>query len=477
MRSIKYILFGAILTLFSCTGILDKEPIGILDAGSFFKTENDAIQAINAAYEPLMFNNSNNNFYWGFGELTSDEAVTGGNGSRAGLIELDFFTYNSRTAEFNDFWKLQYKGITQCNTVLDKVPAIDMNEALKDRILGEARFLRAFYYFQLTQVFGDVQLLTKITPPAELKTAKTAKSEIYKVILADCDQAALALPAAYAASEAGRATKGAALALAAKINLYAKNYNEVINYVNKVKELGVYSLMPDYEDNFRENTQNNAESVWEIQHTNLELGVGNSINQWWMSTKITGGYGIAEVTPEYVAEFEAGDPRRKFTVASNNEEYFGKIYKNSFSSTKFSPRKYLQIDSTTTQIADGDINVTNIRYAEVLLWEAEALAELGRVSEAQAPLELVRARARAQAVDPATALPPVTTNDKTEMINAVRHERSVELGFEMHRFFDLVRWGIAKQKLPDFQEGKHEVFPIPQVELDLNPQLTQNPNY
>lgn len=477
MKSIKYIFFGAVLTLFSCTGILDKEPIGILDAGSFFKTPNDAIQAVNAAYEPLMFNNSNNNFYWGFGVLTSDEAVTGGDGSRPGLTEMDFFTYTSRTSELNDFWKLQYKGITQCNTVLDKVPGIEMDATLKDRILGEAKFLRAFYYFQLTQVFGDVQLLTKITPPAELKTAKTAKSEIYKVMLADCEQAALQLPATYAANEAGRATKGAALALAAKINLYAKNYNEVLNYVNRVKELGIYNLMPDYEDNFRENTQNNAESVWEIQHTNLELGVGNSINQWWASRKIPNGYGFCEVTPEYVAEFETGDPRRKFTVASNNEEYFGYIYKNSYSSTKFSPRKYLQIDSTATQKADGDINVTNIRYAEVLLWEAEALAELGRAAEAQAPLELVRARARAQSADPANTLPPVTTTDPAEMIAAVRHERNVELGFEMHRFFDLVRWGIAKEKLPDFQVGKHEVFPLPQVELDLNPKLVQNAGY
>ena len=477
MKSIQYIILSFCLILCSCSGILDKEPIGILDAGSFFKTSNDAIQAVNAAYEPLMFNSSNNNFYWGFGELTSDEAVTGGDGSRAGLTELDFFTYTSRTSEFNDFWKLQYKGINQCNTVIDKVPAIDMDAALKDRIIGEAKFLRAFYYFQLTQVFGDVQLLTKLTPPSELKTAKSPKSEIYKAIIADCDAAALSLPDTYDAGQAGRATKGAALALAAKTHLYAKEYDQVLEYVNKVKELGIYSLMPDYEDNFRENTQNNMESVWEIQHTNLELGVGNSLNQWWASKKVPGGYGFAEVTPSYVSEFEVGDPRHKFTVASNNEDYFGYVYKNSYSSTKFSPRKYLQIDSTATQKADGDINVTPIRYAEVLLWEAEALAELGRAAEAQAPLELVRARARAQAADPLTALPPVTTTNQADMIQAVRHERSVELGFEMHRFFDLVRWGIAKDKLPDFQVGKHEVFPLPQVELDLNPQLVQNANY
>lgn len=477
MKHIKYIIIGTVALLTSCTGILDKEPIGILDAGSFFKTENDALQAINAAYEPLMFCNSNNNFYWVFGVLASDEAVTGGDGSRPGLTEMDFLTYTSRTAELNDFWKLQYKGITQCNTVLDRVPAIDMDAALRDRILGEARFLRAFYYFQLTQVFGDVQLLTKITPPEELKVPKTPKSEIYKVIIDDCEKAALALPVSYDAAQAGRATRGAALALAAKTQLYAGNYNEVLNYIGRIKDLGVYALMSDYEDNFREHTQNNAESVWEIQHTNLELGVGNSINQWWASRKIPNGYGFCEVTPEYVAEFEEGDPRRKFTVASNNEDYFGYVYKNSFSSTKFGPRKYLQADTTVTQKADGDINVTNIRYAEVLLWEAEALAELGRLAEAQQPLEQVRARARAQSADPDNTLPPVVTTDKTEMINAIRHERSVELGFEMHRFFDLVRWGIAKDKLPDFQAGKHEVFPLPQVELDLNPQLKQNPNY
>lgn len=130
-----------------------------------------------------------------------------------------------------------------------------------------------------------------------------------------------------------------------------------------------------------------------------------------------------------------------------------------------------------SQPSDGDINYTAIRYAEVLLWEAEALNELGRPAEAQAPLELVRARARAQAADPTTALPMITTTDQAEMRQAIRHERQVELGFELHRFFDLVRWGIAADVLPGFQVGKHEVFPLPQTEIDLNSALVQNPNY
>lgn len=475
MKSSIYLLIIG-LAFASCQGILDKDPLGTLDAGSFFKTADDAVQAVNAAYQPLLFNNENNNFYWAFGEVTSDEAIAGGDGSRAGIVELDFLTHTPRTSEFNDFWRLQYKGINQCNTVLEKVPGIAMDETLKNRILGEAYFLRAFYYFQLTQVFGDVPMLLKITPPDELKTAKTAKSAIYEQIIVDCDKAAAWLPAQYTGANVGRATAGAAYALAAKTFIYQKNWNKALEYIGKVKGLGVHALVADYEDNFRKNTQNNSESVWEVQHANLELGVGNSLNQWWRSKKVQ-GYGFAEVTQEFVDAFEPGDPRRKFTVAMNNEDYFGYIYKNSYSSTRFSVRKYLQVDTTVTQPADGDINYTAIRYAEVLLWEAEALAELGQVAAAQVPLEAVRARARAQAADPSTALPMVATTDKAEMIAAVRHERQVELGFEMHRFFDLVRWGIAKEKLPDFQVGKHEVFPLPQTELDLNPALVQNAGY
>jgi len=477
MKFTKYALFIALFALASCQGILDKEPLGILDAGSFFKTADDAVQAVNAAYGPLTFSSANNNFYWAFAELPSDEAIVGGDGSRPGLTELDFFTYTARTEELNNFWVLNYKGITQCNTVIEKVPAIEMDAELKARVIGEAYFLRAYYYFLLTQVFGDVPLLIKITPPDELKVPKTPRADIYRQIIADCDFAAASLPVQYPATSAGRATKGAALALAAKTSLYEKNWNKVLEYVAAVKGLGTYSLVADYEDNFRENTQNNSESVWEIQHTNLELGVGNSLNQWWCSKKYGDGYGFAEVTQAYVDAFEPGDPRRRFTIAMNNEPYFELVYKNSFSSTKFGVRKYLQSDSTATQKADGDINYTAIRYAEVLLWEAEALAELNRLPEALVPLEQVRARARAQAVDPTTALPPVAASGQQAVIDAVRHERQVELGFEMHRFFDLVRWGLAEALLPDFQAGKHEVFPIPQTELDLNPMLAQNGGY
>lgn len=472
-----YLWVILLLPMVACEDILDKDPIGTLDAGSFFQTEADAVQALNAAYKPLTFSNSNNNFYWAFGVLAGDEAIAGGDGSRSGLVEIDALTHTPRTEEINSFWKLQYSGITQCNLVLDKIQEISFNPVVQNRIIGEALFLRSYYYFLLIQVFGDVPLFTTIVSPDKLKIPRTPKADIFNQIIADCDRAATFLPDKYPLSDAGRATKGAALALAAKANLYQKNWDKTVEYIARIKALNVYALKAKYEDNFKELTQNNSESVWEIQHTNLELGVGNSLNQWWASKKVTGGYGFAEVTESLFNAFEPGDPRRSFTIAMNNEDYFGVVYKNSFSSTRYSPRKYLQTDSTATQKADGDINYTAIRYAEVLLWETEALAELGKVAEAGVPLELVRSRARAQAGNPATALPKIVTTDKQTMIDAVRHERQVELGFEMHRFFDLVRWGIAASKIPEFKTGTHEVFPIPQTEIDLNPKLIQNPGY
>lgn len=466
-----------VILVVSCESILKKEPIGILDAGSFFQNESDAIQAVNAAYKPLTFSNSNNNFYWAFGVLAGDEAITGGDGSRPGLVELDAMTYTPRTQEINDFWVLQYSGITQCNLVLDKITTISFNPITQNRVTGEALFLRSYYYFLLTQVFGDVPLYTTIVSPDKLRIAQTPKLEIYKQLLTDLDRAATLLPAKYGSSDLGRATQGAALALAAKICIYQKDWTKALEYIAKVKALNAYALMPNYGDNFKKNTQNNIESVWEIQHTNLELGVGNSLNQWWFSKKAVGGYGFAEMTTSLVTAFENDDPRRGYTVAMNNEDYFGLVYKNSFSSTRYSIRKYLQSDSTVTQKADGDINYGAIRYAEVLLWEAEALTASDRITDALVPLEVVRSRARAMASNPLTSLPRIITTDKTILINAIRHERQVELGFEMHRFFDLVRWGSAAQNITGFVPGKHEVFPIPQTEIDLNPNLRQNPGY
>lgn len=476
--NMRFKCIALLLVIFasSCSDILDREPIAILDAGSYFQTGDDALQAVNAAYTSLLFNNRNKNFYWAFATITGDEAIPGGDGSRPGLVELEAFSHTPRTEEFNDFWKLEYKGINQCNLVLDNIGDIQMDEDLKNRIIGEALFLRSFYYFQLMQVFGEVPLYLEILPPDELQIPRSSQEEVLQQIIGDCETASALLPLNHDAANIGRPSKGSALALKAKAHLYQKNWAEVVATVAQIKALGVYQMVENYGDLYSVNRQNNTESVWEIQHTNLELEVGNFLNQWWFSRKAE-GYGFAEANKSYVNMFEAGDPRRALTVASRDEPYFGLVYKSSFSSTGHGPVKFLQADSTVTQIADGDINYPAIRFAEVLLWEAEALVELGQINEAAATLELVRARARNKSTNPATTLPYIAPVSQDQMRQAVRHERAVELGFELHRFFDLVRWGIADQVLDGFVKGKHEKFPIPQVEMDLNTALNQNPGY
>jgi len=473
-RNTILLTFFLALTLWctSCSDLLDKEPLGRLDADAYFENADDAIQAVNATYQYLLINNTNNNYYWAFGTLASDDALVGGDGSRPGLIEIDNFQHSPATQELNDFWKLNYSGIVQANTVIEKTPLIDADQTLKNRIIGEGLFLRAYYHFTLAQVFGDVPLILNIQSPEDVLVTRACKSKVLEQVAVDALEAASLLPVSYGPSDAGRVTKGAALALKAKAHLYLEQWDQVVSTIADLKALGVYQLQADYRNNFMENTQNNSESVFEIQHANLELGVGNNLNQQWLSKKVIDGYGFAEVTTEFVDDFEPDDPRLLFTVARKNEPYFGTTYKASFSSTGASPRKFLQDTSEVSQRSDGDINYTAIRYADVLLWEAEALAELNRTSEALAPLEEVRARARAQATDPATALPAITTTNQQELIDIIRHERRVELGFEFHRFFDVVRWGIAGDVLDGFVVGENEVFPLPQTELDLNPNLS-----
>ncbi len=290
------IFLALILWCTSCTNLLDKEPLGRLDADSYFKTASDAIQAVNTAYQPLLINNANNNYYWVFGTIASDDAVVGGDGSRPGIIDIDIFKQTAATQELNDYWKLNYSGIVQANTVIDKTPLISADETLKNRIIGEALFLRAFYHFTLSQVFGDIPLILQVQAPEDVLVTRTAQNVVFEQVAKDAAEAATYLPVSYSGSDVGRVTKGAALALKAKAHLYLKQWDLVVSTIADIKALGIYQLQADYRNNFMKLTQNNSESVFEVQHANLELGVGNNLNQQWLSKKVIDGYGFAEVT-------------------------------------------------------------------------------------------------------------------------------------------------------------------------------------
>src|SRR5687767_7797990 len=246
----RALIIASVLSIIGCDQLLDRDPLGRLDADAFFRTADDAIQAVNAAYQPLLINNENNNFYWVFGSVASDEALAGGDGSRPGIVEIDVFSHTPATQELNDLWKLNYKGIVQANTVVANTPLISADEELKNRILGEGLFLRAWYHFVLSQVFGDIPLITEILPPDEILVSRTPKNIVWEQVAADALQAASLLPVTHSGSDVGRATKGAALALAAKAYLYLENYESVVNTIADIKALGIYSLQADYRNNF-----------------------------------------------------------------------------------------------------------------------------------------------------------------------------------------------------------------------------------
>ncbi len=483
------------LVLSACEeSLLEKDQPGVFTEDQFYKTEEDALFAVNAAYEQLSFRIdkgfSDVNRLWVLGDIVSDDAITG-NQTQPDVQMLDDFSTNADNENVEVHWQKNYEGITQCNIVLEKIPDIEMDDALKERILGEAYFLRGYYYFLLIESFGGVPLILEPKNASELKIPRATAAETWERIESDCSDAIDRLPASYDAENTGRATKGAATALLAKVFLFQEKWQEAVNTAALVESIGNYALMSNYSDNFNISTENNQESVWEIQHmTGASPRLGNALNQICAPQLYGGGWQFNLPTQDFVDEFEGNDdngtrdPRLDFTIGRPGNDWFGGTYpaNGSYSETGYSPKKYIQPTDESPARVDGGLNFTAIRFAEVLLLQAEALAELNMITEAEIVLERIRARARAQAEDPVNALPPVTGLSKTEMINAIRHERRVELGFEGQRFFDLVRWGIASDVMIahgkiGFESGKHELFPIPQRELDLNPNLVQNPNY
>jgi hypothetical protein len=482
---------------------LDKFPNGRISTENFYKTSADAVSAINAVYDPLQWRNMYGVAEWAIGDVVSDDSEKGGNGGNdfIDLGRMEEFNGTAVNDLLNFRWKNSYTGILRANTVLKKVPDIPMDNDLKQRILGEALFLRALYYFGLVKVFGDIPLWTEAEmtddlAPTVMKPQKTAATTVYARIEADLRQAAAVLPLTYDATETGRATKGAATGLLAKVYLYQKKWPQAEEKATEVINSGKYDLVPDYNSNFTPAGENNIESVFEIQHSPNGNGWSNehegSIIDVFQSPK-TGdvpwfGWGFNLPTENFVRAFEPGDPRIRTTVMQKGDTIFkgikGSEWPYGFSKkdnmpyqyegwspTGYNARKYVRsyADASNKDQADSPVNIKVIRFSDILLMQAEALAEQGKTDAALIPLNRVRQRVK---------LPKVTTTRQTEVIDAIRHERRVELGLEGHRFFDLVRWSIAGKVMraqgKAFVDGKHELFPIPQQQLDLNPNLTQN---
>lgn len=479
---------GCVFTLAGCQkSFLEVPPQGQQAGEQFWRNEADATKAVNAMYANLHEWKQVAFAAIAVESLPSDDAEKGSAPSDATFMnKFDNFTATATEGQLLDFWTGQYQEINFCNQVLDNVPNINMDANLKNRYLAEAKFIRAYAYFRLVRAFGDVPLRLHVPKDAAAyNIPRTPKDQVWKAIEQDLTEAAAVLPQTYGPADMGRATKGAALALHAKVAMYQKKWNDVLNYTNQVMAMG-YSLFPNYEQLFRIPNENNAESIFEIQCQRIDGNPAASNSQYSQVQGVRGvpwgGWGFNVPTQDLLNEYEPGDPRKDATIIFRGETTpEGDVVPPTVQNPMYNQKSYVPSAYFVSGYTEGaDQNIRVIRYAEVLLMNAEANNELGNTAAALASLEMVRARARANSLNPATTLPKVTTTDQVQLRNAIWHERRVELAMEFDRFFDLVRQGRAAQVLGSkgFVAGKNEVWPIPQNEIDISAgMLKQNPGY
>lgn len=512
----------------SCNDWLGEPSPGSTELGDFFTSSEACIQTINGCYVPLAWEYNSTYFpEWMIGDIASDDALKGGQNVADGndAYDIDNFKVNANNTILLDYYRAKYQGIIRCNLALREIGAYEPDESLseemKERLIGEAYFLRGLYYFQLVRIFGGVPLVDEVLDSSEKWLQPRASiSDIYDHVVADFEAAESRLwnKSRYPDEDAGRATRGAAQAYLIKANLYRHNYDSAYEWGKKFMETqgSEYSLFTDYAQNFTLAGENGVESVFEIQYMaepTSDYGEGDGFSRGTFTTILTrprmsslggnAGWGWNHPTQNLYDEFEAGDPRRELTIGIPDEaglqevevNYLGSPYYNAKTSY-YEGGSFPAIDHHSR----SPLNYRLMRLSDVMLMYAEAALESGRdLGVAKSMLENVRARARAMSQS-ASALPAFPgyngySDDSKSLREAIRHERRVELGMEGHRWFDLVRWGIAarvmdrdtgsygsresaeaRAEMATFVEGKHELFPIPSEEIILNP-MEQNPGY
>ena len=477
---------AAMGVLFAGCDFLSKEPLGVESSANFFKTESQAILATTAVYDATAWRFSQEVFEWFLGDVVSDDAEKGGESAAdwAELQQLKEFRANPANSISFARWSELYQGVYRANVVIARVPAIDMDPVLRARLVGEAKFLRGFFYFQLVKTFGGVPLITRPLNPSEYCQARAPIQAVWAQIETDLKEAAEVLPekSAYPASDMGRATKGAANSLLAKAYIFQSKWADALAASSAVIQSGEYDLEPNYADIFKMSHENGIESVFEIQHIqvatsdygDLNEGQETSIYQGSRNATYRTGWGFNLPTQDFVDEFESNDPRLKATVVFHGDLLYEgtpaqQKADNSASPTGYAAKKYLfEYSAVVPEVSNNPANWRSIRFADVLLFHAEAANEMGNSTASLESLNRVRKR---------VSMPPVTTTNQAELRQAIYHERRVELGLEGHRFFDLVRQGRAASVLAKngFVAGKHEYFPIPQLELDVCDKIVQNP--
>lgn len=488
MKKIKLIAL-AFIALFTINACDEEEfelsnPSG-LSPETFFKNEAQVQASVNAIYANLQ----TRGLYTRHMFFMMDNMAHENSGNPQ--LEADKrayleFSFDSSHPPVSWYWDSCFRGINKANFVInneERINAINpsqLSDARKAKFVGEAKFMRALYYFYLVTRFGDVPLIT-IIPEDGTGFPRTPAADVYAQIITDLEDASQTL-LPRESEENGRATQGAAYALLGKVHLYRQNYGAALTAFNEI--YGDYSLEDDFFDNFLEETEFGPESIFEVQYDD-DLGDGAK----WNSE--VSGEGPNEVTfrgQEYgwndwfnvypsddlVNEYEAGDPRLDATFYTAGDEWAGGVIEELPLDRTHAWRKYQNYYKDMNEDQASGINMKVIRYADVLLMMAEAANEVETQATAVGYINEVRDRVGMPLLS--------TTLTKPQVFDAIVHERKVELAGEQVRFPDLVRWGLADDELSQFgfQAGKNELFPIPNDEISANPNINQedqNPGF
>lgn len=483
-KILSILFFG--LMVIGCDDYVDydpKEDYRVV-AEDYFASDADFEAALVGVYDVLQWTTYNIMI----GDIASDNSLCGGESASdvPGLQRIDDFLTIADNDQLDRIWKYMYEGVNRANYLVENQDKLTSSR--KESLFGEVYFLRAYYYFELVKFFGDVPLFTqsRLTASDSGTLQRSPKADVYNQIEIDLNAAIAALPSSQ--SEKGRVTRAAAQALLGKVQLFQGKYDDAANTLEQV--IGVYSLVSDFGSQFLRSGENGVESVFEIQHSNTSnwydwgfVPPGTEGNFMIIHHGIRGysgpnyaqGWSFNIPSQELADAYEAGDSRRAATVldieafaAANNASYT-----EGYEHTGFFNHKYIPRAGETD--AQPELNYLNnyraIRYADVLLMAAEANALMSTPDEGKARdyLNQVRERAFGDSNNNITA-------SGSALVDAIYNERHLELAMEGHRFFDLVRTGRAASTLSGFVTGKHEVFPIPQTEIDISG-LEQNPGY
>lgn len=479
------------LSLNGCTSLLEENPTDRFVTDNFYSSESDAEAAVNAIYEQL-YGLYNRNMYM-LCDLTADNMKNGMGMANQYLQELEFLSYTSENTFITGMWQNNYSGISRANTAIANIPQINMNKTLQNRLMSEAYFLRALFYFNLVRFFGEVPIILQVKSVSDAVKPRDPVDKVYEQIIADLTEAEKYLLKTYLPKDAGRVTQGAAKILLGKVYLTKKDYANAISKLAEVieheTEFG-YGLHPQYAMNWQLSSETGKEAVFYLEFMEPPASSNTAMGLAGPKSGITGGQsalGIGELyeadipTVELYNTYKNTDSR-KYTVFKM--EYIslktGKIH----TATLPLFGKYWQDGINTSKLCA--VNTHVIRYADALLMYAEALNELDRTSDALQVLNRIVERAYGNNSENYANL------DKDQFRDAVAHERQLELAYEGHRWFDLVRTGkfvqrmkehsayeasIAEKNKTDIADNIQDymvLMPIPQREMDLNPALTQN---